>query len=152
MRPPVGVLGREAGLRPEREPTLIVGFHGHGGSAQGFGEIAKALAGMGFLVALPECGYPLLADRELGFDWFLNQIDGDTVETLLGRHLGTGARDPGVDPRGVDAAVLHPPGIRMATKTPHYNEESPTFPWALKVGIPTESACSANLEKGETVA
>lgn len=58
---------------PERDHTLIVGFHGYGGSAQGFAAIAKALADMGFLVALPESGYPLLADRELGFDWFLNE-------------------------------------------------------------------------------
>ena len=39
---------------PEREHTLIIGFHGYGASARGFDRTDEALADMGFHVALPE--------------------------------------------------------------------------------------------------
>ncbi len=61
---------------PEREHTLIVGFHGYGASARSFSETARAIADMGFLVALPESAYPLIAGGELGFQWFPS-MEGD---------------------------------------------------------------------------
>jgi phospholipase/carboxylesterase len=66
----------------EREHTLIIGFHGYGASAEGFGRTAQALADMGFLVALPESGYPVLAERELGFQWFPSIEDAELGHQL----------------------------------------------------------------------
>lgn len=53
--------------------TLIVALHGYGASAVQFEGVAKQLAADGFLVALPEATYPLIAGRANGFDWTLNQ-------------------------------------------------------------------------------
>lgn len=67
---------------PGREQTLIVAFHGYGGSAQGFERTARTLAAMGFLVALPESGYPLLASGGLGFEWFPKTEDQEHAQRV----------------------------------------------------------------------
>jgi predicted esterase len=56
---------------------LVVGFHGYGASASSFGKTAQVLAEMGFVVALPESAYPLLANGKLGFQWFPSTKDDE---------------------------------------------------------------------------
>jgi predicted esterase len=70
------------GFDPEREYTLIVGLHGYGASASGFGRTGRALADMGFLVALPESAYSLLADDALGFQWFPSREGDENAERV----------------------------------------------------------------------
>jgi predicted esterase len=88
------------GFDAEQTYPAVIALHGFGGSSEAFGRIGRAFARAGFIAALPEGPYPVVADEPGRHSTW--ELSTWTEEYGLGPPL---TEDPAVEARSVELTV-----------------------------------------------